>query len=142
MNTKPALTLKNLKKSPKLGRVSRASDFLTKEQQAELHAANARGKRSKRKFDDVDAYVAEIMARFGYDAYQAWNNGEISADTMNRMLIAERAREKALLLPLENIIINMVGSCIRRAPKQRAPKGPKNAQKIIKDEAKIARGEM
>ena len=61
---------------------------------------------------------------------------------VNRLLTAERAREERLMLPLENIIINMVGSCIKRGKKQETPKGHKNAHKIMQDEITIAKGEM
>lgn len=141
MNKKPELTLNEIKKSPKLGRTFRASDFLTKEEQQELRQANLRGRRGKRKFDAVDAYAAEIIARFGYDTYKAWNEGELDAEKMYRMVLAERAREKALILPLESIIVTMVRDCIRRGKKDKKPKGPKEAARIIKQELKVIRGE-
>lgn len=142
MNSKPALTLNDIRKSPKLAEVSRVSDFLTKDEQNELHITNMVGKRSqKRKFDAIDAYCAEIIARFGYDTYKAWNNGELDDKLVARMIDAERARERASWLPIETIVINMVGSCIKRQKGEPAPKGPKAAQKIMKIEVKAARGE-
>lgn len=142
MNSKPGLTLNDIRKSPKLAKVSRVSDFLTKEEQAEVRIANMAGKRaSKRKFDAVDAYCAEIIARFGYEAYKAWNSGELDDKLMARMITAERARERASWLPIEAIVINMVGSCIKRQKGEKAPKGPKAAQKVIKIEVQTARGE-
>lgn len=141
MNSKSDLTLANIKKSPKLGRVHRTSDYLTKEDKEDLMQSNFRGKRSKRKFNDIDALAAEILARFGWEAYQAWNNFEIPHEDMNRYLEAERAREKAQGLALKAIIVQMVGSCIKREKNQPQPKGPKQAQKIMKEEVKSAKGE-
>lgn len=142
MNPKPKLTLNQIKRSPKLGRQARASDFLTEDDRRKLQQTNARGKRIKRRFDDVDAYIAEMIARFGYEAYLAWNRGEIAQEKMNKMILAERARERAAWIPVEGIIISMVGSCIKRSKKEKAPKGPKRAQEIVKNEVKMAKGEM
>lgn len=138
-------TLKNVRDtSQKLKevRVHRASDFLTKEEQDELRAVNARGKKSKRKFDDVDAFVAEIIARFGYEAYKAWGRGEITTTKMMRLVSAERARERQNMIPLYNIILATVTSCIRVGKGEKKPKGPKQAVNIIKREIKIAKGEI
>lgn len=142
MNSKPGLTLADIRKSPKMGRVSRASDFISKDEMRQLRVANMVGKRSsKRKFDAIDAYCAEIIARFGYDAYKAWNSGELDEKLVARMIEAERARERAGWIPIETIVINMVGSCIRRQKGEPQPKGPKAVQKIMKIEVKAARGE-
>lgn len=142
MNSKPGLTLNDIRKSPKVGQVYRASDFLTKDEQDKLRHSNFIGKRSKKKFDKVDAYCAEIMGRFGYTAYKAWDSGEIDQEFMTKMVEAERARERAQWLPLETIIINMVGACIKRNKGEPQPKGPKQAQKIMKIEVKAAKGEQ
>lgn len=141
MNSKPGLTLNDIRKSPRVGQVHRASDFLTKEEREKLHRSNFMGKRSKKKFDATDAYCAEIIARFGYEVYKAWDKEEIDPKFMRRMVEAERARERANWLPLETIVINMVGSCIKRQKGEKAPKGPKAAQKVMKNEVKIAKGE-
>ncbi|MCM1218193.1 MAG: hypothetical protein NC548_27220 [Lachnospiraceae bacterium] len=142
--TTPELTLNEVRKSPKLNkaqRTYRVSDFLTKEQKEAREKRKHEAKKTKRLFDPVDAYVAEIMARFGYDVYEKWNKGEIDDQRMQRLLAAERAREKAYILPLETIIAQLVKDCIRRTKKEKKPTGPKEAAKIIKVEAKIARGE-
>lgn len=142
MNSKPGLTLNDIRKSPKLAQVSRVSDFLTKEEQNEVRLTNMIGKRgTKRKFDTTDAYCAEIIARFGYDTYKDWNSGKLDSKLVARMIEAERARERASWLPIETIVINMVGSCIRRQKGEPQPKGPKAVQKIMKIEVKAARGE-
>lgn len=142
MNPEPQISLKNIKKTPQMGEKFGVSDFLTKEEQEQLARANTRGKRGKRQFDDVDAYVAEIIARFGYDVYQKWNCGEIDAQQMMKWIAAERARERSHWIPLESIVISMVGSCIRRPKGEGAPKGPKNAQAVFKGDLKAMRGEV
>lgn len=141
MNSQSELTLSNIKKSPKLGRQARAADFLSEEEMRELRAVNRRGKRSKRLFSETDAQVAEMIARFGYDTYKAWLADEISDRKMAAMLNAERARERAMWLPIESIIANMVGACIKRHKGEKAPKGPKIAQKILKADIKAMQGE-
>lgn len=136
---KSELTLNSVKRTAQ-NKEARISDFLTKEQKAEIAHARAT-KHSRKKFDQVDAYVAEIIARFGYDAYKDWKAGIISEKRMSRMVLAERAREKEHLLAVEGIIIAMTSPLIQRQKGKPAPKSPKMAIKIYKEEAKIARGE-
>lgn len=140
---KPPLTLNDIRKSEKIAPKNvGVAQFLSKEDLRELKRNNAtRKRRKKRAFDDVDALIAEIIARFGYDTYKAWDNDEIDDAKMNRWLLAERARDRAQFIPLEGVIAHMVGACIRRHKKERAPKGPKEAQKIIAQEIKAAKGE-
>lgn len=142
--TKPeTFTLKDARNSSKLGgRTFRASDFLSGEEKAELRRNNAIGKKSRRIYGKVDAFIAELIARFGYDTYKAWNSGELGEAQIAKMLAAERAREKSQLLELEAIIISMVGACVRREKGQPQPKGPKTAVKVYKQVAKMARGEL
>lgn len=145
MTKSDAPTLENLRKaSPKLQevRVHRASDFLTEEEQNELRAVNIQGRKARRKFDDVDAYVAEIIARFGWDVYQLWNEGRIENKEMQNWILAERAREKSQILGLYSLIYSTVSSCVKVEKGKRAPKGIKLAQKLIKSEEKIAKGEF
>lgn len=141
MMRKSELTLKKVKALPKASPVReyRTSDFLTKEQLEELHQNNVRGIAKRKKFDLVDSYVAEIMARFGYDAYQAWNMGEIPDSKMRRLVEAERAREKQYLLGLEGIII-MSNAASAHGKKGQIPKPLRTANKIYRNEEKIAKG--
>lgn len=141
MNSKPGLTLNDIRQSPKMATVSRVSDFLAKDEQTELRVVNYVGRKKRQKFNKVDAYCAEIIARFGYDVYRLWNEGKFPADKMVRMIEAERARDRAQWIPLETIVINMVASCIKRQKGEQAPKGPKAAQKVMKIEVKAAKGE-
>ena len=97
----------------------------------------------KRPFDDVDAYVAEIIARFGYDTYQAWKRDEIDDAKTKRLIFAERARERQNWLPLEVLLQNLIqGGVAVYMPKKLSSKGHKQVQKILKDEVKMAKGEM
>lgn len=146
--TTPELTLENIRKSPRLNEppkvTYRVSDFRTKEQrdaQRELRAQRKKRKKAQQKFNAVDAKVAEIMARFGYEVYEKWDNQEIDDEKMERLLAAERAREKAYILPLEGIVACLVKDCIKRSKKEQQPKGPKSAAKILNSEIRIAKGE-
>lgn len=132
-------TLNSIRKSPKFEQVVRLSDLVTKEEKAKLKPAKPK---KKRPYDDIDAFVAEIIARFGYEVYQKWNLGEIETKALQRWVLAERARDRAQFIPLEGVIAHMVGACIRRTKKEKAPKGPKEAQKIISLEIKAAKGEQ
>lgn len=140
--TAPELTLKNIRKSPRLVESQkttyRVSDFLIDEQKKARKKRKNQAKKTQRKFDAVDAKVAEIVARFGYDVYLKWDNWEIDDEKMDRMLRAERAREKAYILPLESIVAHLVKDCIKRRKKEKKPTGPKEAAKIIKIEMQIA----
>lgn len=135
------MNLNSVVKRTKSGGEFQISDFMTKDEQRQLKHSNFVGKRSRKQFDEIDAYAAEIMGRFGYEAYRAWNAGEISPKRMSRLIAADRAREKASLLNLEAIVMAMVGSCVQKPKGGGIPKGVKLAHKIYKDEIKIAKGE-
>lgn len=120
-------------------RVHRVSDFLTDEEKEKLAKANIKGK--KKQFDKIDAYVAEIIARFGYDTYLAWQCGEIETKKMNRLLSAERVRDKARYLPLETVIISAVAGANNPADKYgHIPRSLKRAYEILKKEQEIVGG--
>lgn len=135
--TAPELTLKAIReKKPK--KTFRVSDFLTNEEKEQRVKDLAKPvvKANKRLYDGVDAMMAEIMARFGYEAYKAFKTGEISIEKMSKFLCAERAREKRLIAPLEAIIISSVAGANQPTKGKSAPKSLKNAIKILKDEQK------
>lgn len=136
--TVPELTLNKVKEDVKV-RNFRASDFLTQEQMDEVHESNAKGKKSH-SFDVVDAYIAEILARFGYDTYVAWKFGEISEEQMVRYIEAERARETQNRLKLEHIIVASVAGANRPTKTGHLPKSLKTAIKMLKNEEKLAKG--
>lgn len=140
--TTPELTLENVKKSEKITtNVVRVSDFLSKEKKIELKLAQeARSMQKRRGFDDVDAYSAEILGRFGYNAWQAWLAGQIKGEKMARMVLAERSRAKRELLGLETLILAAVSGANNPTDSGHAPKSLRNAIKILKSEERQAKG--
>lgn len=136
--TVPELTLEKVKETAKVKNF-RASDFLTDEEMNEVHKSNAEGKKSTG-FDAVDAYVAEIIARFGYSTYAAWKAGEIEPERMAKYILAERARDAQHRLKLENIIIASVSGANRPTKTGHAPKSLRAALKMLKSEEKLAKG--
>lgn len=117
----------------------RASDFLTQEQLDEIHESNAKGKRTSR-FDVIDAYIAEILGRFGYGTYEAWKNGEIDEEKMVKYIEAERAREAQDRLALENIIVASVAGANNPTKNGQLPKSLRAAVKMLKSEENKAKG--
>lgn len=117
----------------------RASDFLTQEQLDEIHESNAKGKKTSR-FDVIDAYIAEILGRFGYDTYEAWKNGEIDEEKMVKYIEAERAREAQDRLALENIIVASVAGANNPTKNGQLPKSLRAAVKMLKSEENKAKG--
>lgn len=130
-----------LEKATKLAKKHdfRMSDFLSEDEVAEVRKTNAKGS-PKPKFDEIDAYVAEIMARFGYHAYMAWKAGDISEELMARMLLAERSREVRTRFPLENLIVAAVAGANNPTKGGKTPKSLKMAIKILKSEEEKAKG--
>lgn len=140
--TAPELTLNEVKKSEKVTtRTVRVSDFLSNEKKIELRMAQeAREAQRKRGFDEIDAYSAEILGRFGYDAWQAWQTGQIKGEKMVRMVLAERARAKRELLGVETMILAVGAGANNPTKAGHPPKSLRNAIKILKDEQKQAKG--
>lgn len=136
--TAPELTLNKVKQDAKV-RNFRASDFLTKKELDEVHESNLKGKKSKG-FDVIDAYIAEIIARFGYDTYVAWKFGEISEEQMTKYIKAERARDVQNRLMIENIIVASMAGANNPTKGGHMPKSLKTAIKMIKSEEKLAKG--
>ena len=136
--TAPELTLNKVKETAKV-KSFRASDFLTDEQVEEIHESNIKGKKTSN-FDKIDAYIAEIIARFGYDTYVAWKFGEISEINMAKYIEAERAREARNRLMIENIIVASVAGANNPTKGGHLPKSLKSAIKMLKTEEQIAKG--
>lgn len=134
----PELTLSKVKETAKV-KSFRASDFLTDKQIEEVHESNLRGKKTT-KFDAIDAYIAEIIARFGYDTYVAWKFGEISETNMAKFIQAERVREARNRLKLENIIVASVYGANNPDKHGKAPKTLRTAIKMLKSEENLAKG--
>lgn len=131
------LTLENVKTKV---REHRASDFLTDEQIEKVKISNKKGKRVKG-FNNIDAYIAEIIARFGFEAYRAWKCGEIENEQMAKYILAERAREAGIRLRLENIVVASVAGANHPTKQGHAPRTLKTAIKMLKNEEKLAKGE-
>lgn len=134
----PELTLDNARKAAKV-KTFRASDFLTKEEMDEVHESNIKGKKNEN-FDVIDAYIAEILARFGYDTYVAWKFGEIDERHMMKYIEAERAREARNRLMIENVIVASVAGANNPTKGGHPPKSLKTAIKMLKHEQKLAKG--
>lgn len=115
-----------------LKKVARVSDFITKEQKEQLALARAKGQKKHIHFDNVDAISAEIVSRFGYDVYKAWNTEEISNKKMMAWIMAERTREKATRLEMLNIIVSAVAGANNAGKNGQAPKSLKAATKNLK----------
>ena len=138
--TTPELTLNKVKETAKV-KTFRASDFLTNEEVEEVRKSNLKGKK-RTSFNTIDAYIAEIIARFGYDTYIAWKKGEISESTMVKFIEAERAREAQYRLMIENIIVASNAGANNPTKGGHIPKSLKNAIKMLKQEQKIAGGNI
>lgn len=141
--TTPELTLNEIKKTAKpVVRTVRVSDFLTSKQKANIYRAREEKAATAkiRGYDAVDAYSAEILGRFGYEAWQAWQCGQIPQEKMAKLILAERARDKQLLLGLEGLILAVGAGANRPTKSGHAPKSLKNAIKILKNEQKLAKG--
>lgn len=135
--TTPELTLQKAKESVKV-REHRASDFLTQEEINEVKESNLRGK--VKKFDEIDAYIAEILARFGYNTYMAWKNGDIDEKTMVRYINAERVREAKDRVMIESMIYACMAGANNPTKGGFMPKTLKVAHKILLSEQKLAEG--
>jgi len=136
--TAPELTLNEIKKTARV-KSFRASDFLTDEQIDEVHESNIKGKKNTT-FDVIDAYIAEIIARFGYDAYVAWKFGEIGELQMAKYVEAERAREARNRLNIENVIVASVMGANHPTKGNHMPKSLRAAVKMLKKEQELAKG--
>lgn len=134
----PEITLKQAQETAKVKNF-RASDFLTKQQKEEVVTSNIKGKKNTR-FNEVDAYVAEIIARFGYDTYVAWKFGEIDEKHMIKYIEAERAREAQNRLKIENVLVAAIAGANNPTKSGHAPKSLKAAIKMLKNEEKLAKG--
>lgn len=133
----PELSLAHVSSQIKV-REHRVSDFLTEDEQEEVRNTNKKGK--TKRFDQIDAYVAEIIARFGFYTYEAWKSGTIDEQTMVRLIEAERTREARDRLRLENVLVAAIAGANRPTKHGHAPKSLKAALKMLKSEQKLAEG--
>ena len=118
----------------------RPADFLDEDEQKELQRSNAEGAQIKRPFDEIDAFSAEILARFGYDTYKDWQNGAISMEKMARYIAAERARTARERYNMEAMLLCAISGANNAGKSGKAPKTLRTAHNILKEELKIAKG--
>ena len=143
MMTADKPTLKSIKSSPKVAeQVYRPSDFLTNDEMDNLHEANINRGKIQKPFDEVDSFEAEILGRFGWEAFKAYQNGEIHIEQLARYIAAERARHTAELYNLECIIVSSVAGANHPTKHKSAPKSLKTAIDIVKTEYKRAKGKQ
>lgn len=134
-------TLKSIKSSPKMAEQNfRPSDFLSQSEMDELHEANANRGKIHRPFDEVDAFEAEILARFGWQTFQAYQTGVINLSQLAKYIAAERARDAQDRYALESLILAAVAGANNPNKHGKAPKSLKQAVSIIKTEYKRAKG--
>lgn len=134
-------TLKSIKSSPKMAEQNfRPSDFLSQSEMDELHEANANRGKIVKKYDEIDAFEAEILERFGWAAFQAYQNGVIAIEQMTRYIYASRARDAADRYALESLILAAVAGANNPNKHGKAPKSLKQAVDIVKTEYKRAKG--
>lgn len=134
MKTTHEITLASVRENdlPNAGQYFRASDFLSETEKEQLHAANAKGKEPEKPYDRVDAYEAELLARFGWQAYKAWLDGELDEALAARMMAAERDRERQTLEPILAMIYAANAGANNPADKNgHAPKTLRIAHEIL-----------
>lgn len=133
MTTDEQPTLATIRKEalPEAENLVRLSDFLSDQEKEELQASNLRGKAEQKPYDDVDAFEAEMLARFGFKAYKAWLNGEFDEAQMARMIAAERDREKQLLAPILAMVLTANAGANNGDKNGHAPKSLRIAQDIL-----------
>lgn len=136
MSAKP--TLEAIRKTPR-GRSYTLKDFITKEEQDRLAEIRS-GRTRKPKFDSASSVSAEILARFGYQAWKDWQNGVISDESMSAYLSAERGRDAERLIQLESAILPAIFSLVKKSKNKPAPKGVKYAQQAVNEQTKIMKG--
>jgi hypothetical protein len=134
-------TLKSIKSSPKMAEQNfRPSDFLSQSELDELHEANANRGKIAKKYDEIDAFEAEILERFGWGAFRAYQDGLISIEQAARYIYAARAREASNRYALESLILAAVAGANNPNKHGKAPKSLKQAVDIVKTEYKRAKG--
>ena len=133
MTTDEQPTLAKIRKEalPEAENLVRLSDFLSDQEKEELQASNLRGKAEQKPYDDIDAFEAEMLARFGFQAYKAWLNGEFEEAQMARMIAAERDREKQLLAPILAMVLTANAGANNGDKDGHAPKSLRIAQDIL-----------
>lgn len=134
------LTLGKIREEIKSEHNFTLKDFTTEAEREQLSRARAKAKAKAPKFDAASAISAEILARFGFEAWKAWQNGEISPKQMSAYLAAERGRDLRLLADLETSMAVLFSTVARRQRGKPIPKGFKIAQKMVQNHEKTMKG--
>lgn len=146
---KREITLQTARESLKdKEQIFRASDFLPERKIEELHEINARGRRIVRPYDEIDAFAAEVLARFGWHTYRAWKTMErdadgrplMTTDQLFKYIAAERARTTAEGLPLQYTVVGAMAGANHPTKHKNAPKSLKYTIRYIKEQQKRAKG--
>ena len=128
------LTLKNINKKLDEKKVKsfRPADFLSENERVELKKANQK-KDKKKKFNDVDFFVMQIITYFGYDVYLAWKNNDIETEQVMRWIFAKNALDSARDAENGALYLMGVAGANNGAGKKgnQVPKSLKQAQKIL-----------
>lgn len=141
MRTDEKPTLNSIKSSPKLTEQHfRPSDFLTSSEMDELAEANANRGHINKPFDEIDAFEAEILARFGWQAFQAYQSGDLPLRQVLKYIAAERARDASDRYNIECVILSANAGANNPSKHGKAPKSLKKAVDIVKAEYKRAKG--
>lgn len=130
-------TLAEIRKSPNVGRTFTVSDFASEGEMEQLK--NARKTAQKPLYDVAEAVSAEILARFGFDAWRAWQEGRIEYEYMLRLLSAERVRENQRMADLEAFMFVLATSSYKQYKGERKPKGFDVARDLLREKMKGAR---
>lgn len=93
-----------------------------------------------RAFDEIDAFAAEILARFGWQTYRAWQAGEFSQEKALRFVAAERAREAARGFEIEQVIYAATLGANNPTKAGKLPKSAKKTAEILNEHLKRAKG--
>ena len=122
------------------GQTYTLEDFATDEEIEQIEQAVKSP--SHRRFDAAAQVSAEVLARFGFEAWQAWQVGEITIEEMNAYLAAERGRDRELLVEVEAALGNLIKSTIHREKNKGVPKGVRASDKIVKNQQRIIEGKI
>ena len=141
MRTDEKLTLNSIKSSPKMTEQHfRPSDFLSKEERLALKEANANRGKIHRPYGKIDAFEAEILARFSWEAFKAYQTGELPLRQVLKYLAAERARDAQDRYSIECVIVSANAGANNPNKHGKAPKSLRQALDIVKSEYKRAKG--
>ena len=152
MSTAPELTLKNVRRRATDAKSSgynpnaperhvRVRDLLSSDEITEVKLDRQRRKQAERiEFDAIDVFVAELIARFGYDFYRAWkdpDNTDITTEKAIRFLYAERLRDLEPLYDIASTVAMAAAGAQQPTKNKRVNKGMRGLSKKLKQFEKL-----